>query len=195
MIIYGGELLKKKIVPYVILLFFIDQSIKLFIYFIFQYETKKLINEILSITPVFNRNFSYINSKIGVSGNRIGHSIFLLTALIIIILLYEYIKERQSIDKPSTITFIFGISGVLCSLVDTLFWNGSLDYIRIHGAFTFDLKDIYITIVEVFIAMLILFNFNAFKVFVESSWIEGLKDFIAFSSKRQFFKKKTKSNN
>lgn len=49
--------------------------------------------------------------------------------------------------------YAFIFSGAMCSLIDKIFWNGSLDYILVNGFFTFDLKDVYINI---FIGLLIL---------------------------------------
>jgi hypothetical protein len=42
--------------------------------------------------------------------------------------------------------FIFVFSGAMCSLIDKVFWNGSLDYIELKGFFTFDLKDVYVNV-------------------------------------------------
>lgn len=36
------------------------------------------------------------------------------------------------------------LAGVICSIIDRIFWGSSLDYIRIKGFFVFDLKDIFI---------------------------------------------------
>ena len=44
---------------------------------------------------------------------------------------------------------ICGISGCLCSLIDKLFWGGSLDFLQIPTLFIFDLKDCYLTVAEV----------------------------------------------
>jgi signal peptidase II len=40
------------------------------------------------------------------------------------------------------------------SLVDKIFWNGSLDFIQLQILFTFDTKDVYIS---VFIGLVLLF--------------------------------------
>lgn len=55
------------------------------------------------------------------------------------------------------IIMICGISGCLCSLIDKLFWGGSLDFLQIPTLFIFDLKDCYLTVAEViFVAIGIL---------------------------------------
>jgi signal peptidase II len=45
-------------------------------------------------------------------------------------------------------------------MTDKLFWNGSLDYLRFKGLFTFDLKDVYITDFEVILIAMIVFNYK-----------------------------------
>jgi UDP-glucose 4-epimerase len=49
--------------------------------------------------------------------------------------------------------FAFIFSGAVCSLIDKIFWDGSLDYISLTGLFTFDLKDLYI---DTFIGIMVL---------------------------------------
>ncbi len=44
------------------------------------------------------------------------------------------------------LTFILLFSGGLCSLIDKIFWGGSLDFLHIHNLFIADIKDIFITI-------------------------------------------------
>lgn len=44
-------------------------------------------------------------------------------------------------------------AGAICSFIDSLFWGGSIDYIRLFTWFTFDLKDCYISAVLVLIVI------------------------------------------
>ena len=48
------------------------------------------------------------------------------------------------------------MAGSICSLIDKLFWGGSLDFIQIPLFFTFDLKDCYLSLavlIFVFLSM------------------------------------------
>ena len=49
--------------------------------------------------------------------------------------------------------FIFIFSGALCSLIDKLFYGGSLDFIGISDLFIADFKDIYINLGLLFFIM------------------------------------------
>ena len=44
------------------------------------------------------------------------------------------------------IAFIFLFTGALCSLIDKIFYGGSLDFIGICNLFIADIKDIYINL-------------------------------------------------
>jgi signal peptidase II len=41
---------------------------------------------------------------------------------------------------------IFTLSGASCSLIDVVFWGGSIDYIQLFNWFIFDLKDVYLSL-------------------------------------------------
>jgi hypothetical protein len=43
------------------------------------------------------------------------------------------------------------LAGLFANLIDNAFWGGSLDYITIKPFYTFDLKDLYITLCELFL--------------------------------------------
>ena len=43
-------------------------------------------------------------------------------------------------------SFLFILSGALCSLIDKIFYGGSLDFIGISNLFIADIKDLYISL-------------------------------------------------
>ena len=49
--------------------------------------------------------------------------------------------------------FIFVSCGALCSLIDKVFYGGSLDFIGISNLFIADIKDIYINLGILFFAL------------------------------------------
>ena len=66
-------------------------------------------------------------------------------------------QRAASLQHADQMIMICGISGCLCSLIDKLFWGGSLDFLQIPTLFIFDLKDCYLTVAEViFVAIGIL---------------------------------------
>lgn len=52
------------------------------------------------------------------------------------------------------ILYIFGMAGAFCSLIDKIFWGGSLDFLQIGQLFICDLKDCYLTVTECYILVI-----------------------------------------
>ncbi|HJD00237.1 MAG TPA: signal peptidase II, partial [Candidatus Dwaynia gallinarum] len=65
--------------------------------------------------------------------------------LMLIFFLYRFKLQKKQLNSIEQLTFIFLFSGGLCSLIDKLFWGGSLDFLHIHNLFIADIKDIFIT--------------------------------------------------
>ena len=74
--------------------------------------------------------------------------------------------------------FIFVLSGIICSLIDKIFWDGSLDYIQLRGLFTFDLKDVYLTVFEVAVLAMLILNYRNIRSLDEKQFI---RDFIRYT--------------
>ena len=78
--------------------------------------------------------------------------------------------------------FIFMFSGGLCSLIDKVFYGGSLDFIGIGDLFIADIKDIYINLGILFFIALML-NSGALTSEDSSSFkedIQSIKRFFNF---------------
>lgn len=79
-------------------------------------------------------------------------------------------------------SFLFILSGALCSLIDKIFYGGSLDFIGISDLFIADIKDIYINLGILFF-VLTLFNNNYLSSSEETTFkedIENAKKFFKF---------------
>ncbi len=59
------------------------------------------------------------------------------------IALYVYLKRKYNDNKLVDPSMILYTSGAVCSLIDKIFWSGSLDYILFFRQIS-DLKDIYL---------------------------------------------------
>lgn len=102
---------------------------------------------------MFNRDYSWFNSMLQLGISKWIHISVVAIMSILIYLFYKYLNKQFGTNKIIDIMYAFIFSGAICSLIDKIFWNGSLDYILVNGFFTFDLKDVYI---NVFIGLLIL---------------------------------------
>jgi signal peptidase II len=99
---------------------------------------------------------------------------------IAILLFYIFLEKKIGSNKFIDIMFAFIFSGAMCSLIDKVFWNGSLDYIFLSGFFTFDLKDVYI---NVFIGLLILMIITKNETLKKFDDTNILKDFLRFMTR------------
>jgi signal peptidase II len=127
----------------VIALIFIEQAIKLVINCFFFYKNISIIPNAVYFKPIFNRDYSWVNSMLQLGVGKWLHIALVAVIILLIVKFYTYLNYRSIKDKLIDWFFIFIISSAMCSLIDKVFWDGSLDYIALIGLFTFDLKDLY----------------------------------------------------
>jgi signal peptidase II len=137
----------------VFLLVATEQGIKVGINYYFLDTRIPILTPILYFEPMFNRDYSWINSMFQLGIGKGIHIAIVVIMAIIIYLFYQYLDEQSITGNILNVLYAFLFSGTVCSLIDKVFWDGSLDYILVSGFFTFDLKDVYINI---FIWLLIL---------------------------------------
>ena len=169
-------------------LFILDQGIKLIIKLFFFKKYIPLIPDMLSFHPIINTNGSWLNARFGTS---VSFSLLIglnIIAIFLFIEIYRYYLSNGNKDFWSDMCFIFVLCGSFCSLIDKVFYGGSLDFIGISDLFIADIKDIYINIAILFFA-LTLFNNDYLSSNEETTLkqdIENLKKFILFIKKDLF---------
>lgn len=139
----------------VLIIFFtlLDQTIKIIIEKNFEIGNsfKPIISNYIYFFPTINKKLTYINVLLNKEPNII--SIVTINSVLIIlgIYMYKYLKYLKFFCKKHRIyMYSITMSGIVCSLIDKVFWGGSLDYIGFGKLFIFDLKDIYITSTSIF---------------------------------------------
>ncbi|MBW9145839.1 signal peptidase II [Clostridium sp. CM027] len=143
----------KKTYIVVLILVTIDQVIKIVINNNFLDKRSTILPHLLYFEPMFNRHYSWFNSMLQLGISKYIHISLVAIMSILIYLFYQYLNKQFGTNKTINSMYAFIFSGAMCSLIDKIFWNGSLDYILVNGFFTFDLKDVYINI---FVGLLIL---------------------------------------
>ncbi|MBU5225090.1 signal peptidase II [Clostridium senegalense] len=143
----------KKTYISVFILVAIDQIIKIIINNKFFDKKFPILPPLLYFDPMFNRDYSWFNSMLQLGVGKYIHILIVIIMSILIYQLYQYLNKQFGNKKIINIMYAFIFSGAICSLIDKVFWNGSLDYISLNVFFTFDLKDVYI---NVFIGLVIL---------------------------------------
>lgn len=107
---------------------------------------KAILAPWLYFKPMFNRDYSWINSMLQLGVGRWAHIVMVSAIILLIFLLYNSLRMRLETTFLINGTFALFFSAAICSLIDKVYWDGSLDYIFIKGFFTFDLKDVYINV-------------------------------------------------
>lgn len=163
-------------------LMIIDQGIKLLIK-LFCFNTYiDIIPNLLSFNPIINTDGSWLNARFG-TGVSFPILIFLnIVALFLFVEVYRYYLYKGNKDFWSDMCFQFIFSGALCSLIDKVFYGGSLDFIGISNLFIADIKDIYINLGILFFVLTLL-NTGYFSSHEDTTLKEdfqSLKYFLVF---------------
>lgn len=136
-----------------IVLMIIDQGAKIIIKNSFFTSYFEIIPKFLSFNPIINTEGSWLNARFNFNINFPLLILFNSISLLLFIELYRYIKTTAQKNYWVDLTFLFIFSGALCSLIDKLFYGGSLDFIGISDLFIADIKDIYINLGLLFFIM------------------------------------------
>ncbi len=144
---------KKMFIALTAILVIIEQWIKVVVNANHLDAFTPILEPFLYFKPMFNRDYSWINSLFQLGVGKIFHVVSVGFIILLIILVYRYIHNSGGGSKLVSTAFGFLLAGGVCSFIDKVFWDGSLDYIYVKGYFTFDLKDAYI---NVFIGLVII---------------------------------------
>ena len=134
-----------------ILLF--DQGIKILIKLFWFNNDFPIINGMLYFNPIINTDGSWLNAGFGTSVSFPILITLNILAIFIFIEVYRYFLHKGNKDFWSDMCFIFVCCGALCSLIDKVFYGGSLDFIGISNLFIADIKDLYINLGILFFAL------------------------------------------
>jgi signal peptidase II len=124
----------------------IDQGIKVIIKHYFFKTNIVIINEMLSFNPLINTEGSWLNARFGTSVSFPILIFVNVIALFLLLEIYRYLTFNSKSTFLGDCAFMFLFSGALCSLIDKVFYGGSLDFIGISNLFVADIKDIYINL-------------------------------------------------
>lgn len=126
----------------------LDQGSKIIIKQLFFNDNATIINDILYFNPIINTEGSWINARFNTGISFTILIVINLLALFLFIEIYRYYLHSNNDAKSfhEDMCFLFIFSGALCSLIDKLFYGGSLDFIGIGNLFVADIKDIYINL-------------------------------------------------
>lgn len=156
----------------------LDQIIKIIINNNYFNIKAPIVPPLIYFRPMFNRDYSWFNSMLQLGISRWLHIIAVIIMTIFIFLFYQFLSSRAWNSSAVNILFAFIFSGATCSLIDKIFWNGSLDYIMLNGFFTFDLKDVYVNVSIVLLLLLIIAKNKVLKQVDDKNLIKDFKEYI-----------------
>lgn len=144
-----------------------------------------IIGDYVQFKPYLNIQYSWINSLFNLGISRILHTLVVILMIVLISVLFKFIKTTYTKNNILDYLFLFVLSGAVCSLIDKIFWGGSLDYIMLKGLFIFDLKDVYISVFEILLVIVILYNFKSINKMSEKQLFKDFKSFV-YSGLKKF---------
>lgn len=147
----------------VLILTLIDQAIKVYISSNLMNKEFYILGNMLTFKTCINTKYSYFNSLFNIGIGVLPHIVLIIVFILFSLVVFDFIKERYIDNNLVHILFDFLFAGEFCSLIDKVAWGGSLDYIKLKGFFTFDLKDVYITIFEIMLIYAMVFNWKKLK--------------------------------
>ncbi|MGI6705589.1 MAG: signal peptidase II [Clostridia bacterium] len=155
----------------------IEQGIKLIINSKFLGKHFPILEPWLYFKPMFNRDYSWLNSMLQLGIGKWVHILVVAGISILILLFYAFLNKEAASSPLIDAAFVFLFAGALCSLIDKIFWDGSLDYIQVKGLFTFDLKGVYVNVFVGLLLLMLLVNHQGIQQMDDRRLV---KDFIRF---------------
>lgn len=155
---YKNGFSNKTLIKIFLFLMLLDQGVKFIIHKWFFDKEFNIIGNFLSFQPIINTEGSWLNVRFNVGLNFDFLIILNLIALVIFFECYRYYVSKGNKDFTADMCIVFILAGALCSLIDKIFYGGSLDFIGISNLFIADFKDIYINFAILFFLLCIYFN-------------------------------------
>lgn len=131
----------------------IDQAIKARLFSLdWESISIPLIKPVFFIEPTQNTLGSYLWVLLGLKegSHLLNIILFSLIGILFIEIWRFYVRRKRNSFWINGFIHLF-LAGLAANLIDNAFWGGSLDYITIKPFYTFDLKDLYITLCELFL--------------------------------------------
>jgi len=110
-----------------------------------------LVEPVFYIRPTHNTAGSYLWVLLGFK--KVPHLVNIILfsglGLVFVEIWRFYVSRKRNSFWINGFIHLF-LAGLAANLIDNAFWGGSLDYVTINPFSTFDLKDLYITLCELF---------------------------------------------
>ena len=136
---------KSTIVLAIVILCLADQAAKVIVHFSLT-GAKVLVSGAMAIDELKNLHNSAITSYLGLAIPAWSMALVKIAGLAILYYVLIESFHESGEDANSSIGTILLFGGGIASVLDTVFWGYTLDWFRLDGFFTMDLKDLWITL-------------------------------------------------
>lgn len=156
---YIGEV-KKLGILLIIILVVLDQGMKLWLFSTdWQNMSIPLIDPVFYFEPTHNTLGSYLWVLLKLeSASHLMNVVLVLLISTLFVEFWRFYRKKKRNSSWINIFMSLFIAGVSCNLIDNIFHGGSLDYITIQPFYTFDMKDMYISVGLMFMIIEIIDN-------------------------------------
>lgn len=137
---------KRTYVFLIVLLIAGDQGAKLLVLHFLQGNRFYIFGDFLKLKAVTNYYCMALFSALDVAINPVFSLVIKLVILLLVTWLIFYLRKTYGESTAWKVVFITVSAGVLCAVLDSAVWRGTLDFIDIASSFVIDAKDIYLDI-------------------------------------------------
>ena len=134
---------RRNMIVSIIFLVAVDQVMKMIVSFFYMDHTFT-ITSWFGFHPYLNADqMSIFNNELNLN---VDHRILITIEIVLLVLLFlcfVNIEKKYSNFKLVNTAIAMLMAGTVCSLIDLMFWGGSLDYILLFSKII-DLKDVYL---------------------------------------------------
>ncbi len=131
----------------------LDQGIKIYLFSIdWEHLSIPLIKPVFFLEPTQNTLGSYlwVLLRLKQGSHLLNIILFSVIGLLFVEIWRFYTLRKRNSFWINGFIHLF-LAGLFANIIDNAYWGGSLDYITIRPFYTFDLKDMYITMCELFL--------------------------------------------
>ncbi|WP_156286486.1 signal peptidase II [Oceanivirga salmonicida] len=173
------ERLRKSILI-ILILVLIDQLTKIFINTFFNHVSFRLLNNKLGFKVYLNKYYmSMFNHEFNLGLSIVTLTFINLVLLYFLVTFYLYVLKANALNSKIRICMIVVIAANICSIIDKIFWGGSLDFIVFFG-YIIDIKDIYAHIGVALGYFLYIYEYRIMKRNLEQIKVLSLNGYIKF---------------
>ncbi|HKK58995.1 MAG TPA: signal peptidase II [Salinivirga sp.] len=174
---------------WIIMLLGLDQAIKIYLFGLdWQTISIPIIDPVFYFDPSHNTAGSYLWVLLGLENVKtLPHVLFVSVLAFLLFEYWRFYTTKRPISFWGKGFVHLFLVGALANVVDNIFHGGSLDYITIRPFYTFDLKDMFITMAELFVLIEVIDQ----KLYKTSKDIKGFNwQFIKSDVRSWFIKNK-----